>query len=283
MIKPYIFILVFVSFSFVAKGNVIYTEQDSLIYESYIQHFADQQGKPVNEIIVNTAKYFLGKPYVASTLELDGEEQLIVNLREFDCTTFVENCIVLSRVIKSTDHSFSNYLRLLTEMRYREGHVDGYTSRLHYTSDWIYENQKSGILKDISCDLGGIKENKVIDFMSKNPQLYEHLKNNDVNIKKLEKIEELINKRDTYCVISVDKVSTIENNIKNGDIIVFATSIKGLDYSHIGIAYFMENGLHFIHASSQAKKIITEKKLLIDYCRDSKSCTGIAVLRITNI
>lgn len=283
MIKPYIFILVFVSFSFVAKGSVIYTKQDSLIYESYIQHFANQQSKPINEIIVNTANYFLGKPYVASTLESDGEEQLIVNLREFDCTTFVENCIVLSRVIKSTDHSFSNYLRLLTEMRYREGYLDGYTSRLHYTSDWIYENQKSGILKDMSFDLDGSKQNKTIDFMSKHSHLYKHLKNNDINIKKLEKIEELINKRDTYCVISVEKVSTIENNIKNGDIIVFATSINGLDYSHIGIAYFMENGLHFIHASSQAKKIITEKKLLIDYCRDSKSCTGITVLRITNI
>ncbi|MDR1882900.1 MAG: DUF1460 domain-containing protein [Prevotella sp.] len=272
-------LLILVSSSAAKAGDIVSSSADTCIYEAYIKQFERQKDSPYGELLINTAKYFSGKPYVASTLELYGEEKTVVNLREFDCTTFVENCIALSQVIKSGNFSHDNYIRKLTDMRYREGNVAGYASRLHYTSDWIYENEKRGLLKNISTESGGGKVKKDIHFMTTHPQLYRHLKNNARNIGKLEEIEKKISKRD-YGILPISDLEANQEKIKNGDIIVFATSIAGLDYSHMGIACRQNEKLHFIHASSKSGQVIIEKKTLPDYCRASKTCTGISVLRI---
>jgi cell wall-associated NlpC family hydrolase len=265
----------------VAKGgDIVSTPSDARIYEAYIKLFEKQKDRPFEEILINTAKYFLGKPYVASTLETSDRERMIVNLREFDCTTFVENCIALSQVVKSGDFSYNNYLQTLITMRYRDGEVAGYTSRLHYTSDWIYENEKHGLLRNISSEIGGEKVKKDINFMTTHPQLYKHLKSNARNREELDKIEKNISKRNAYEILPITAIYDQQQKIRTGDIIVFATSIAGLDYSHIGIAYWQNGKLHFIHASSKAKQVITEKKTLSDYCQTSKSCAGMTVLRI---
>lgn len=273
-------VLLFILASFSTVKGQHYTKSDSLIYEAYTKEFSNYKDKPFNELIINTAKYFLGKPYVASTLEILDEEKLIINLREFDCTTFVENCIALSGVIKSKDLSFENYSKLLTLLRYRDSKIDGYISRLHYTTDWIYENEKDGILRNISSEIGGQKVEKVLNFMSTHPQSYKHLKNNPNNIQKIKEIENSINSRNTYEIIPVSAIPAAIEKIHDGDIIAFATSIKGLDYSHMGIAYWNNGKLHFIHASSRAKQVIIESKTLLGYCKDSKNCSGISVLRI---
>lgn len=261
-------------------GDIVSTPADLRIYEAYIKQFEKQKDKPFEEIFINTAKYFLGKPYVASTLEVPDTERMVVNLREFDCTTFVENCIALSQVIKSGDFSYDNYLQTLITMRYRDGEVAGYTSRLHYTSDWIYENEKHGLLRNISSEIGGEKVKKDVNFMTTHPQLYKHLKGNAQNIEKLDKIEKNISKRNAYEILPTAAIYNSQQKIKTGDIIVFATSIAGLDYSHIGIAYWQKEKLHFIHASSKARQVIIEQKTLLEYCQTSKSRTGVTVLRI---
>lgn len=266
-----------------AKGqNVIYNKSDSLIYEDYTKTFAKDGNEPFGELIINTAKYFLDKPYVASTLEASESETLIVNLRELDCSTFVENCITLSGIIKSGRLSFSDYCTLLTYVRYRDEKVDGYTSRLHYTSDWAYQNEKKGILKNISGEIGGQKVQKTINFMSTHPQSYKHLNGNEENTAKIKQIEDSINSRKAYTVIPTSAISANSKDIKNGDIVAFATSVDGMDYSHVGIAYWVNKQLHFIHASSRMKKVVIEQKTLLDYCKDSKSCTGISIFRIND-
>ncbi len=276
-----VFLFSLLAISNIAKaGDIISTPSDVHIYEAYVKQFEKQKDKPFEEQLINTAKYFLGKPYVASTLEVSDVEKLVVNLREFDCTTFVENCIALSQTIQSGDFSYNNYLQMLIAMRYRNGEVSGYTSRLHYTSDWIYQNEKRGLLKNISTEIGGKKVEKDINFMTTHPQLYKHLKNNPLNIEKLNKVETDISNRDAYQILPITVISDNQKKIKSGDIIVFATSVAGLDYSHIGIAYWQNEELHFIHASSMAKQVIIERKSLLNYCQTSKNCTGISILRI---
>lgn len=265
-----------------AKASICYNKTDSLIYESYIQGFSSMQHSDISDLIASTALFFIDRPYVASTLDENSTEVLTINLHEFDCTTFVENCIALSKVIKSGDFSFSNYCNVLTSMRYRNGKIDGYTSRLHYTSDWIYQNERNGLLKNISLNLNGNQIEKGINFMSNHSKLYKHLNNNQENLDRIKTVENEISQRNNYKIIPLQNIKTISNNIIDGEIIIFATNIGGLDYSHIGIAYHKDNKLRFIHASSMAKKVIIETKSLIDYCNSSKQCSGISVLRVTN-
>lgn len=275
-------LLIILPFQMKGENGVIYQKEDSLIFVRCIEQFKSQKDLPFNQLLVKTAKFFLGKPYVASTLEASGDETLIINLRELDCTTFVENCIALTRVIKSGDSSFENYCSCLINMRYRGGEIKGYTSRLHYTSDWIYENERNNLLRNISTDIGGKIINHPLSFMSGHPQSYKHLKDNEANVSKMKEIERTVNNRDNYRIIPVESISKNKEKIESGDIVVFATSLQGLDYSHIGIAYWQNGELHFIHASSKQKQVVIEKKTLVEYCVDSKSCLGISILRINN-
>lgn len=262
-------------------------ENDSLknrqLFDTYINKMSSFSDEPLNILLVKTAKYFLEKPYVASTLEVNEEEKLVVNFEEFDCTTFVETCLALSQTLKSEQQTYEDYCRNLTRIRYRSGVIDGYTSRLHYMTDWIDNAEVDNTLSDISMKIGGEKSGKMINFMSNHPQYYKQLKENNLDLAKIKEIESSINKRDTYSFVLKQSVDAAKRHINDGDIIIFATSIDGLDYSHIGIAYRQNGELYFIHASSRMKKVIVESKTLDQYCKSSKQCTGISVLRLNEL
>ena len=176
----------------VRAKDILYSKVDSLIYESYIKQFAKQQNKPFDEILINTAKYFLESPYTASTLEVSDDEKLIINLQGLDCTTFVENCIALSLVVKSGNTTFDSYCRQLIAIRYRDKKINGYTSRLHYTSDWMYNNERNGLLENTTLKIGGKRIDKIINFMTMHPQLYKQLINEQKNLEELRETEDKI-------------------------------------------------------------------------------------------
>lgn len=268
---------------FTTNGKVLYTEQDSIIFEKYISKLNVDKGLPINDLIVKTALFFRDTPYIAGTLENNESEQLVINLRQLDCSTFVENCIALSRTLKSKDHSFSNFCKELKTIRYRDGKIEDYSSRLHYSTDWIYNNSQKKILTDNTEAIGGMQETKLINFMSTHTDAYVKLKNNLDLQQKISFREKEINKRDAYYVLRKNNISKTDNLIKNGDIITFATSIDGLDYSHMGIAYHYNGRLTFIHASSRAMKVIIEPQSLSTYCSKSTRCTGISISRCVDL
>jgi hypothetical protein len=71
--------------------------------------------------------------------------------------------------------------------------------------------------------------------------------------------------------------------IKNGDIIAITTNTPGLDISHLGIAIYIKDQLHLLHASSKQKKVIVEKLALSRQLAGNKTWTGIRVLRMKSI
>jgi len=201
----------------------------------------------------------------------------VVNLQAFDCMTFVENCMALSRTVCSKNPDFDTFKKELQTIRYRNGLIDGYTSRLHYTSGWITDNQKKGILADKTQTAGGIILPMHINFISTHPQAYNYLSKHPEDIEKIKQIEDSINSH-TYYYIPKEKIKDCEKQINTGDIICFVTSIPGLDISHLGIAYRKNGMLTFIHASTTAQKVIINPASIADYCKNIKSNRGIMVL-----
>ncbi len=100
----------------------------------------------------------------------------LVNLSALDCNTFVENVLALSRCIKQSKTSFENFKDELTLIRYRDGKIDQYPSRLHYFTDWIFNNEEKDIVKNITEEIGGEKLEMNLSFMSSHPEYYKHLK-----------------------------------------------------------------------------------------------------------
>ena len=255
--------------------------RDERVFEELIE-FLDKKKSlttSLGQLVVEIGKFFLGKPYVDGTLDTGKSEHLVVNLREFDCVTFVENVIALSRCVKSRQKSFEAFRRVIKEIRYRNGRLQGYASRLHYFSDWIQDNQKKGIVRDITAKIGGKSYRKTINFMTTHSDLYPALK--DVMIlRRMKSVERAISRRSLY---SVPKrfVRTLEDQIQDGDVIAITTNTEGLDVQHVGFAVRVKNRIHLLHASSAERKVVLSKQTLYRYLMQSRVCSGIRVARIT--
>lgn len=258
-------------------------KKDREIFNNYIEKFKDMSLLSDEQLIIETAKFFIGTPYVAHTLE-KSPESLVINLREMDCTTFVENVFALVKTIKDWsknpegDPLFESFAKNLQLIRYRDGVLDDYSSRLHYTTEWISNNETKGLVKDITKDAGGIEHIKQLNIMSLNKDKYKQLSGDEPLTSKIIEIEKRASKRVNYR-IPAESIEQNRASFKNGDMVGFVTSTKGIDLSHVGIIYFEGERLTFIHASSTEKRVVIEKLTLEDYCKKSKTNQGIMVVR----
>ncbi len=252
--------------------------EDIKLLGNILEQFAGEKGTPSGELMVKIGNHFLGTPYIANTLEIEGHERLIINLREMDCTTFTENCLALVKTIKSNKPGTSQFIGELTKIRYRNSKIKGYPSRLHYTTDWIFDNQQKNLLQNVTKEIAEIPYIKTIDFMSSHPDSYRHLKNNRNYVEEIAIIEKEITHRQHY-FIPKEKVFVLEDYLKDGDIVGLTTNIEGLDVSHMGILTRYNNRIHMLHASLAAKKVILSEETLEEYLNNRKSLTGIIVAR----
>lgn len=239
---------------------------------------ADLRNLPINEIIGEVGKSFTGTEYVAGTLDEHMNESLVVKVTGLDCVTFVENALIMSRLVKKGTTEFDDYKKELEFIRYRGGKMDGYPSRLHYFSDWIYDNQEKGVLEDITSGIGGKAYNKTIDFMTTHPDSYKQLKNDPANLAAMEEVEAQMNKRQMY-YIPKGEVDQFYDLLQTGDIIGTTTDIAGLDITHTGFIYKDGNGTHFMHASLPKKQVMISNEELKEYLAGNKKQSGVMVAR----
>ncbi len=224
------------------------------------------------------ALLFLNTEYVAGTLEGEGPEICRVDLTGLDCVTFFENVLCISRILKKDKTSFDDLKGELTFTRYREGILTDYTSRLHYTSDWIYDNEKKKVVRNITKEIGGEEFLLKISFISKNPHYYQALKEFPEFIVTIANLEKEINKRQHWYIPKI-KIKGAQKHIQTGDIIALVTDKEGLDYGHTGLGYQDERGkIRFLHASLKEKKVVLDAELY-EYVQSVETHTGITVAR----
>jgi hypothetical protein len=174
--------------------------------------------------------------------------------------------------------TIEDYEKELEFLRYRDGVRTDYPSRLHYFSEWIYDNAQKGILNDITKDIGGKVYANNPSFMSANPKFYAQL-SNEAYIDQIKIAEAGIAKR-TYYYLPKEDVQSHEKMIKPGDLIAITISMDNLDISHVGIAVEKNGRIHLLHASSTSKQVEISEKPLSDYLLSHKSQSGIMVCRL---
>jgi len=233
--------------------------------------------RPIGEIIVAMGTSFLGTPYAAHTLETDGPERLVVNLRELDCVTFVESTLALSRCVKRRAHRFEDYTEQLRHIRYRGGAIDGYASRLHYFSEWILDNVRKGVVSDASRELGRVPYKDETNFMSEHKESYRQLADETV-LKTIKEIEEQLSASERYFIPKeLFEKHTIA--IRQGDIIGITTGVGGLDIAHTGIAVESNGKVRYLHAPLSGGTVQITESTLSEYLLKSKGRTGVMVAR----
>ena len=227
------------------------------------------------------AKQMLGVPYVAGTLDGNEEERLVVRTDALDCTTFVETVLALCIADERGERSFAGFKKALADVRYRDGVLDGYASRLHYFSDWIRNNEQMGFVRECTSETLCAQPQKLwLDFMTTHVDSYLPMKKNPALIEVMTAQEK--NWQGTvvsYIPKEKLNLSPKELKIKNGDILAMVTNIKGLDVVHVGFAFWKDNHLHLLHASSVAKKVIEDPKILFEYSKNTKAHIGVRAIR----
>ncbi len=255
------------------------TARSQALCESYLTGLKDcDPEQPIGQIAIEVGQRMMGTPYVGGTLENPKGEQLTVDLEGLDCTTFLENVVVMSRLVQQRRLDFEAFQAELTQLRYRNGQLQGYDSRLHYFSDWIYDNRRKGIIQNVTELIGGESYPKVINFMGTHRQAYAAL-TDDQLFSAILQTEQVLNQRKRFFIPKA-KLAGLEQNIEDGDLIAITTTVKGLDVSHVGIAIHHQGRLHLLHASTDQKKVVISKKPLAEYMAGNRSQSGIMVARL---
>lgn len=223
-----------------------------------------------------------GTTYAAGTLDRDSVEKLQPYLQETDCTTFVETVLALARTAVKKQSTWDEYCRQLTALRYRNGKIDGYLSRLHYFSDWIANNEQKGFVTDITKISGGVPDTLQLYFMSRNADRYPALQRNATLVDDIAVQERSLSGKIIYYLPTFRLDSASLATIQSGDIIAFTTDIPGLDIAHVGIAIQNNGEVRLIHASSSQGRVIVENRSILQQLKDNKKFSGIRIIRPQN-
>ena len=255
-------------------------EQDSIKVENWLKEAISLPQDSCRTL--HFAKQMLGVPYVAGTLDGNEEEQLVVHVDQLDCTTFVETVLALCIADKRDARSFDGFKKALTDVRYRDGVLDGYASRLHYFSDWIRNNEQMGFVKECTSETSCAQPQELwLNFMTTHVDSYQPMKKNPALVEVMAAQEK--NWQGTIVsYIPKEKLNLPpeELKIKNGDILAMVTNIKGLDIVHVGFAFWKDNHLHLLHASSSAKKVIEDPKTQYESSGKTKAHIGLRAIRV---
>lgn len=257
--------------------EIVFSDEDRKICKEKLTRYSSQDELPSGELLRIIGESFIGTPYVAKTLEVE-PEQLVVNLHGFDCTTFVESCMALMRCVKDKDTSCAGFSDELMQLRYRNNVPEGYSSRLHYFSEWIIINSLKGYVKDITAELGAESFDVELDFMSSHPALYLQLSKDSNLVREISKIERKISAF-PFFYIPKEKLKEAEQGICNGDILATTSTVRGLDIAHTGFAVWKDGRIFMLHASSLHKKVEVTEQPLQEYLLGIKNMSGVMVIR----
>ena len=267
---------------------ITYTRQDSAKVVSLLQKGSQQPQSTTLTLFY--ANQLMGLPYVAHTLEVNDSEQLVVNLREMDCTTLIDNVLALTLTTQQGSTRFQDFCYWLQRIRYRDGKMTDYTSRNHYYSQNILSNERLGIVQEIHGDKASnyvpFTAQQTIDlhYMSRHPDQYRMLKDAPQAHKdRIRQYEQEVNGK----VVRYIPTSQLNKSrkelacIHDGDILALVTSKDGLDVSHLGLAVWgKDDKLHLLNASSISKKVILDPQTLYQYMTKQSHRLGIRVIRL---
>jgi len=256
--------------------------------------------RPLGEAIAEVGSIFVGWPYTPQTLEapwieaaaagapMDGSlERLVINLREFDCVSFVENTLALTWFVRehgvaalaNPEEARRIYEGYIRSLRYRGGVLDGYASRLHYFSEWLSDNAARGSFALVHPDLDPAFDDEPIDFMTTHVEAYPALADDPTSVDRIRAVEARLNAELPRAWIPEARLAEVADEIRTGDIIAATSSVPGLDVAHTGIAVRVDGELRLMHAPLVGSEVQISPVPLADRILRIEGQDGVLVAR----
>ncbi len=255
---------------------------DRLVNEARNSNWA---ALPIGERTAAVGRSLVGTRYKGFTLEIDNRiESPSVNFTGLDCWTFFEVSLAFARLIEEPQENWTpeRLLHYIELDRYRGGECTGeYLSRLHYLEDWLADNNRRGLIEDLTRSLGGVSVPHAAQEMTRGWRSYRYLKANRSLLRPLASMEARVSSRPLY-QIPKSRVPAIESQLRTGDIIgIVSHDGRLFGTAHVGLALRSSDGvLHFMHASSPRNygKVVIDSSLS-SYLYRYGGDTGILVAR----
>jgi hypothetical protein len=241
---------------------------------------------PLGRAVARVGELALGAPYRAHTLEeylavpgaSPAREPLTAYLTGFDCVSLVESALAIARAAAVPRAGWADFTREVERMRYRGGVRAGYTSRLHYFSEWIADNARRRLLRDLGPELGAVEDSRPLRFMTTHRSAYRALEDDGV-YREISAMERRLDTSPRHLVPTA-RIASVLDRIETGDVLGFATSIAGLDCTHTGLAYRDRAGvMRVLHAPLSGGEVQVSRGTLPQYVAALRSGTGILVAR----
>jgi hypothetical protein len=250
--------------------------------------------RPLGEDAGRVGELAIGTPYEPFTLEAylrAGDspmrtEPLTLHLDRFDCVSLVESCLAIARVARAgrpeiggpSPALWQAFAREMERMRYRGGERAGYVSRLHYFSEWLADNERRGLVRDLGRELGGVADERPLRFMTSHRDSYPALAHPEI-VEAIASTERGLDGVPRW-VVPTARIADIEDRLHTGDILAFATSIEGLDVTHAAFAYRRDDGeLRVLHAPLSGGLVEITETTVPRYVAAIPRSTGIIVAR----
>lgn len=240
---------------------------------------------PIGERIARIGETFVGSPYLPQTLDPPGPERLVINLRAMDCVTFVENMLAIAHFVREAprdvldrpEEAMRLYQEMIEQIRYRDGTLGGYPSRLHYFTEWLRDNEEKGLLQLVTKELGGVVDPEPITFMTSHRDAYHQLAR-EADYQEIGRIEQRLNQvpRD---YIPEARVASAMSRIQDGDVLALTSTLEGLDVAHTGIAIWRDGAVHLLNAPLVGKSVEISEKAIPERLAGIKSQDGLMVAR----
>lgn len=246
----------------------------------------DWKSLPIGERTATVGRALVGTSYKSYTLEIDNRvEAPSVNFTGMDCWTFYEIALGFARMLDDAAESWTpeRLLHYIELDRYRGGQCTGeYLSRLHYLEDWLADNDRRGLVEDLTRGLGGVSVPHSAREMTVAWRHYRYLAANRSLLGPLRQMEARVSSRPLY-QIPKSRVASIEGKLRSGDIIgiVSRDGRQLFSTSHVGLALRASDGsLHFMHASSPRNygRVVVDSTLS-SYLNRYRTDSGILVAR----
>lgn len=252
------------------------------------------------------SRSFIGLPYGDGGPLGEGEkgrydQDPLYRFDTFDCTTYVETVVSLAQT-RDVDH----FEARMDEIRYENAEVD-YMKRNHWPSlQWIPNNVKNGLLKEINHLILPVSERKMAEAVINLPGWLKKIKIEEIKVplatlsEKESLLEELhaLSSQYSPMVATLDylPINTLVARprllklIPNGSIVNFVrpnwdlTESVGthMNVSHQGFVFQKKDGTYLRHASTSADKKVMEVPFL-DYLKkyvDHPTMKGIHLMQV---
>jgi len=275
-------LLYFISFLF---GRVEHREQKCyLVADSKDKALkvlkAEYTSNQYDQYVEQMLKEFENVPYGGGSQGCP-QAHTLINLRQMDCMTFVENFWALAftrHLIQGVkerlgdDEIFAIYVQNLNAIRYYEGKNQRNEDRIQYLTSGFIQLEKTGVLSSVGKGLGRTMSKK-INYVSANRTKFGGFKDWPFIQNKENEMSQY-----SYTVFDKDKIHDYAQIAKNGDLVGLVTTVNGLDVSHCGVITIREGKVYMTHASSVRKQLVIAQDL-VEYLSKRTTVSGIVVFR----